>query len=80
MSARMQAYERTVAKPERMRSMTHQGLTNILWSFATLRWYSQDVLDAIAKEFYNRLDLILVQVSHLSPQAQHPYLVLVHKS
>lgn len=34
-----QAIQQEMGKPERLRDSTTQGIANILWSFATLRFY-----------------------------------------
>lgn len=51
--------------------MTSQGLTNVLWSYATLRYSPRDLLVVIAQELYERLPMLQVQVGH-SPSLLDP--------
>ncbi len=44
--------------------MTSQGLTNVLWSYATLRYFPRRLLVAIAQELSDRIPMLHVQVGH----------------
>ena len=52
--------------------MTSQGLTNVLWSYATLRYFPRELLVAIAQELYERLPTLHVQVGHPPDLLTHP--------
>ncbi len=59
-------FEEDIARPERVRDFTSQALSNMAWSFATLRWYPEKVLEAISAELHRRNNKLTVQVSRLS--------------
>ena len=57
-----QAFEQDITRPQRLREFTSQALSNMAWSFATLRWYPETVLGAISTELHRRTDYLSVQV------------------
>ena len=67
----MQTLEEDILASERVPRMTSQGLTNVLWSYATLRYSPRDLLVVIAQELYERLPMLQVQVGH-SPSLLDP--------
>ena len=58
----MQAFEQDITRPQRVREFTSQALSNMAWSFATLRWYPEKVLEAISGELLRRAHFLSVQV------------------
>ena len=68
----MQILEEEIIASERVPKMTSQGLTNVLWSYATLRYFPRELLVAIAQELYERLPTLHVQVGHPPNLLTHP--------
>ena len=58
----MQAIADDIVDSNRVSAFTAQGLTNVLWGFATLRYYPHSVLVAICEELHRRLHSISAQV------------------
>ncbi len=52
----VQACEETIINGNRTPKLTSQGLTNILWGYATLRYYPDKVLQAVTRELHRRMD------------------------
>ncbi len=50
-----QAVEQEMSKPERLRDSTTQGIANIMWSFATLRFYPARFMTAACVALEHRL-------------------------
>ena len=50
-----QAVEQEMSKPERLRDSTTQGIANIMWSFATLRFYPPRFMTAACVALEHRL-------------------------
>lgn len=59
---RSQVFEEDIRRPQRVRDFTSQALSNMVWSFATLRWYPEKVLEAISAELLRRMPYLSVQV------------------
>ncbi|KAK9908644.1 hypothetical protein WJX75_000861 [Coccomyxa subellipsoidea] len=57
----LRAFEQDITRPQRLREFTSQALSNMAWSFATLRWYPETVLGAISTELHRRTDYLSVQ-------------------
>ncbi|CAL8461792.1 g1323 [Coccomyxa elongata] len=57
----LRVFEEDIARPERVRDFTSQALSNMAWSFATLRWYPEKVLEAISGELHRRNNKLTVQ-------------------
>lgn len=57
----VQVLEEDIVRPQRLQHFTSQALANILWSFATLRWYPIRVLESISSELNSRLATLNVQ-------------------
>ena len=58
----MQVLANNIVDAGRVPAFTAQGLTNVLWSFATLRYYPHKVLVAICEELHRRIHTINAQV------------------
>lgn len=53
-----QACEESIINGNRTPRLTSQGLTNILWGYATLRYYPDRVLQAVTRELHHRMDTL----------------------
>ena len=62
----VQVFEEDIARPQRVRDFTSQALSNMVWSFATLRWYPEKVLEAVSAELHRRNNRLTVQVNFFS--------------
>lgn len=62
-----QVFERDIVRPQRLHRFASQALANIVWSFATLRWYPHAVLEAVTLELHNRLPILTMQARPLPP-------------
>ncbi|KAL0053862.1 hypothetical protein WJX82_000155 [Trebouxia sp. C0006] len=51
----LEAVEQEMSKPERLRDSTTQGIANIMWSFATLRFYPPRFMTAACVALEHRL-------------------------
>ena len=51
----LQACEDTVIARQRAPRLTSQGLTNILWGYATLRYYPEKILPILLGEMHSRV-------------------------
>ncbi|KAK9846558.1 hypothetical protein WJX81_006537 [Elliptochloris bilobata] len=77
----MEAFEREVSRPDRLRRFTSQALSNILWSFATLRYYPTRAIDALCEAVWAVAHALNAQeisnvVWALARLAHHPGRVL----
>lgn len=61
----VQAFEKDITQPHRVSEFTSQALSNMAWSFATLRWYPEQVLEIISGELHRRIDNLYPQVLYL---------------
>ena len=43
----LQVVETEMSQPHRIKESTHQGLVNVMWSFATLRYYPTKYFSAV---------------------------------
>ena len=64
----LQACEESIS--QRTLRLTSQGLTNILWGYATLRYYPGTVLQAVTLEFHRRMNTLGQQARQ--PRSLHP--------
>lgn len=60
-----QALEDNIVGTGRTSKMTAQGLTNVLWGYATLRYYPHRALTAVCKELHRRVHTLQIQASPL---------------
>ena len=58
----VQAIADDIIDTGRVSAFTSQGLTNVLWGFATLRYYPHTVLVAICEELHRRVHTMNDQV------------------
>ena len=60
-----QALAQDILDSGRVSAFTAQGLTNVLWGFATLRYHPHAVLAAICEELHRRIHTLSAQVGPL---------------
>ena len=60
-----QALAQDILDSGRVSAFTAQGLTNVLWGFATLRYHPHAVLAAICEELHRRIHSLSAQVGPL---------------
>ena len=61
----VQALAQDILDSGRVSAFTAQGLTNVLWGFATLRYHPHAVLAAICEELHRRIHTLSAQVGPL---------------